>query len=125
MNKTGDIGEQLAADYLLSKNYHILARNWRGTKELKAPEIDIIAQKDDTIVFLEVKTSSTGKFGSPREKIDNYKRKRIAQGAQAYLAINNLGEIQCRFDAIIVDKRQKYPKIIHIENAFTLNDIEN
>jgi len=48
MKNTGDIGEQLAAEYLLGKHYTILARNWRGAKQLKAPEIDIIARHNDT-----------------------------------------------------------------------------
>ena len=54
--KLGSNGEQRAADYLISKNYKILHRNWRTRRG----EIDIIAQIDDTIVFVEVKTLPSG-----------------------------------------------------------------
>jgi putative endonuclease len=124
MKKTGDLGEELAAKYLIDKGYEILERNWRGEKELKCPEIDIIAGKDNVLVFIEVKTSTTSLFGQPQEWITAKKRRRIAQSAAAYLACNNKANSDCRFDAIAIDLRTKPPGINHIENAFLLSDSE-
>lgn len=124
MKKTGDRGEQIAAEYLKSEGYTIFARNWRGTKEIKSPEIDIIASKDNTIVIVEVKTVSTTKFGSPQEWITLKKRKRLIEGAKAYQAIEQLADTGFRFDAVLVDVSASPPSIDHIINAFTLTDTE-
>jgi putative endonuclease len=124
MKKTGDYGEDLAARHLESKGYRILERKWRGKKGFKSPEIDIIAELGETLVFVEVKTASTAKFGAPQEWINPAKRVRMAEGAKAYLAVNELPEKACRFDAILVDKSVKPTAITHIENAFSLSDID-
>jgi putative endonuclease len=124
MRKKGDLGEEIAVGYLKGKGYEILERNWRGKKNYKSPEIDIIAQNDDTLVFIEVKTSSSTKFGDPREWITLQKCRRIAKGASSYLAFTNQTDIDCRFDAIAIDRLTRPPKIIHIENAFLLSDLE-
>jgi putative endonuclease len=123
VKKTGDMGEQLAVDFLAARDYKIIERQWRGVKGLRAPEIDIIAEIGDILVFIEVKTASTGKFGSPREWITTAKRKRLIDGAKAYLSLYDPGDRNCRFDAIIIDNREKPPLIRHIENAFDLSDI--
>ncbi len=93
MKKTGDLGEELAAKYLIDKGYRILKRNWRGEPELKCPEIDIIAVKDDVLVFVEVKASTTALYGQPQEWITPPKRRRLAEGAAVYLACHNQSDI--------------------------------
>lgn len=125
MKKTGDKGELIATRFLESRGFHILERNWRGTKELRAPEIDIIAGKNDTIIIVEVKTVSSTRFGQPQEWITVHKRKRLADGARAYLASKDIDGINFRFDAILIDISVSPPLINHIENAFTLSDIES
>ena len=122
MNKSGKIGEDIAANYLIQNGYQILERNWRGAKELKCPEIDIIARKDNAIVFVEVKTSSTDKFGLPESWITPQKQQRLARGASAYLSQLKDDISECRFDAIAIDYRTKPPKINHIVNAFLVSD---
>jgi len=124
MKKTGDRGEQIAAEYLKSEGYVILERNWRGNREIKSPEIDIIASKDNTIVIVEVKTASTTKFGSPQEWITIHKRKRLIEGARAYQAIEQPADSGFRFDAVLVDISVRPPSINHIVNAFTLSDTD-
>jgi len=124
MRKKGDQGEEIASRYLRDKGYEILERNWRGKKNYRSPEIDIIARKNDTLVFVEVKTSSSSKFGAPQEWITPQKRRRIAAGANSYLASTNQAIVNCRFDAIAIDRLARPPKINHIENAFMLSDFE-
>ena len=124
MRKKGDLGEEIAVGYLKEKGYEILERNWRGKKNFKSPEIDIIAQKNDTLIFIEVKTSSSSKFGAPQEWITPQKRRRVAQGANSYLAFTNQTDVNCRFDAIAIDRLKRPPQIDHIKNAFLLSDIE-
>jgi putative endonuclease len=118
----GQKGEKLAEEYLLSQGYSVLAKNWRGIKGQRAPEIDIIAIDKDTIVFVEVKTASTAAYGSPEFWITETKRKRLITGAQAYMA-QNLSELEsCRFDAILIDNRVKPPLIRHVVNAFMADE---
>ncbi len=124
MRKTGKLGEDLAAKYLRLNGYQILKRNWQGTKGQKCPEIDIIAQKHNIVVFVEVKTSSTGKFGSPEHWITPHKRYRLARGASVYLSQNCDDNTECRFDAITIDRQTRPPVINHIKNAFLVSDID-
>jgi putative endonuclease len=124
MNKSGKYGEDLAAEFLMHKGYRILERNWRGVKGFRCPEIDIIAEKHNMIVFVEVKTSSTGKFGPPEHWITPQKRQRLVNGANAYLSQNFHGNIDSRFDVITIDRRPRPSAINHIENAFLVSDDE-
>jgi len=123
MNKSGKYGEDMAVDYLKQKGYEILARNWRGSKQMKAPELDIIARHKNVIIIIEVKTSSTGKFGKPEHWIDMKKRSRVAEGAKAFLSLYGEDFEGCRFDAIAIDRECKPPHINHIKNAFLLSDL--
>ena len=124
MKKTGDMGEEIAARYLQEHGYAIVERNWRGTDNVKCPEVDIIARKGNSLVFVEVKTSTTGKFGAPQEWITPQKRRRLAQSADAYIALKGQPEIECRIDAIVIDCRMKPPDLNHIKNAFLLSDLD-
>lgn len=103
-------GEQLAYEYLKEKGYKILERNYRN----KTGEIDIIAKKNNRIIFVEVKQKSSLKFGYPREMITSQKIKKIRDTAIMYLQSHKLIGNQIQFDCIeIIDK-----KITHIENCF-------
>lgn len=103
-------GEVEAQKYLVKQKYKILETNFRT----KLGEIDIIAFKNDTYVFVEVKARSTGKFGLPREAVDYFKQNKIRQVATEYLIKINKYPANMRFDIIeFLDK-----KLEHIENAF-------
>ena len=107
----GNIGEILAKNYLKKKKFKILETNFK----CKIGEIDIIASKNNIIVFVEVKFKSTKKFGLPREMVTLHKQNKIKLVASYYLQIKKLYNSICRFDVIeIFDK-----DINHIENAFT------
>ncbi len=103
-------GEVLAKKYLIKEKYKIIDTNFRT----KLGEIDIIAFKNNTYVFVEVKARSTGKFGLPREAVDYNKQNKIRQIASEYLIKINKFPSNMRFDVIeVLDG-----KLDHIENAF-------
>lgn len=113
--ETGNIGEALATDFLKKKKYTILQTNYKN----KIGEIDIIAMQNDVIVFIEVKTRSSFKFGLPREAINIYKQKKIINTATCYLKQKGLyDKTLVRFDCIEVNDLNNNPHIEHIENIF-------
>lgn len=75
-NELGKLGEELAADFLVKKGYKIRAKNWRYLKA----EVDIIAEKENTIVAVEVKTRTSDYFGDPQDFITKKKNKIIGDG---------------------------------------------
>ena len=107
----GSVGEKRAAEYLLNAGYEILAKNFKT----RVGEIDIIARKDQTIVFVEVKTRSSDDFGAPSEAVGNKKRKKYALVAEEYLLRNKCTDAACRFDVIEIEN----DGINHIEDAFS------
>jgi putative endonuclease len=117
---TGRRGEDAAANFLNTRGYTIIFRNFRT----RFGEIDIIATTSDYIVFAEVKTRAHGSMLLPREAVDIKKQKRIIMATQMYLASHNIGRLQPRFDVIEVITHGasdfEVESINHIENAFTL-----
>lgn len=83
MNKRelGKAGESLAAEYLQQNGYRILYRNYW----CKVGEIDLIAQKNDCVHFVEVKTRSSGYYGHPSESITQNKLNRMRAAAAGYM----------------------------------------
>jgi putative endonuclease len=109
----GRSGENLASEYLIKNGYIILERNWVFDKA----EIDIIAQKDEEIVFVEVKTRSGDYFGFPEEAVNNSKEENILRAADAYLEEKELDN-EIRFDVIAIIFKAGKPEISHIIDAF-------
>lgn len=103
-------GENLACRHLEGRGFTILERNFR----IKAGEIDIIARRDDLLVFCEVKARESDEYGRPFEAVTPYKQGRIRRVAEAYLAIKNPDFEDARFDVISIENGG----ITHIENAF-------
>ncbi len=79
---TGRKGELIARKHLEAAGFEILATNWRGENA----EIDIITQKDNELVFVEVRAKSTREFGSPAESITRRKRQKLIGAAECCLA---------------------------------------
>jgi putative endonuclease len=96
----GAWGEEIASQYLQTKGYRILARNWR-TQE---GEVDLVAQDGETVVFVEVKTRTSKEFGWPEESITVTKRRRLQRSALAYLSDQDLMDIHWRIDVIAIDR---------------------
>lgn len=92
------LGEDLAADYLTTRGYTILARNYRKN----TGEIDIIARDGEYLVFIEVKTRTNLLFGQPYEAVTLRKQAQISRVALGYITINKLHNQAMRFDVISV-----------------------
>ncbi len=113
-NELGELGEQMAVDFLLQKGYTIIDRNWRFGKA----EIDIIAQKEkETLVIVEVKTRSNSFIGSPEEFVTPKKIKLLVKAANEFVISREL-DVEVRFDIIAIVKNSKYQDIKHLEDAF-------
>lgn len=111
----GRSGEDAAAAYLRKLRYRIVGRGFRFHRG----EIDIIAYDRDVLVFAEVKTRRNPDFGEPEEAVTSSKQRQIRKLAEAYLMMNDLGEIPCRFDILSVfSEGQNRYRIRHIPNAF-------
>lgn len=110
----GRKGEDISIDFLQREGYQILRRNYRyGHKE-----IDVVARDGDTVVFVEVKTARSKKFGEPFEKVDAAKQRKLIEVAKAFIQENEIKGCDFRFDVISVDLKGD-KKIEHIKNAFT------
>lgn len=111
----GPAGETAAAQYLETKQYDILCRNFRTAYG----EIDIIAQDGDTLVFIEVKTRSSTQYGQPCEAVSYRKRRKLCRMATTYLTRHQCWHLPCRFDVIeVFAAPTEAPRIHHLRHAF-------
>ena len=119
MSSIGNIGEEIASKYLEKKGYKIRERNYRTF----LGEIDIISEYKGVIIFVEVKTRTSNKYGYPEEAININKQKKIIKNAIYYLTKYNLWEINSRFDviSISIDNNKTVKRMKHIKNAFFLD----
>ena len=106
----GDIGEEIAVNYLKEKGYTILERNAQYT----GVEIDIIAKDKKALVFCEVKTRTDTLYGRPVEAVNRPKQLRYIQGAKGYIVTHKVRNTDIRFDVIEVLEGE----INHIIGAF-------
>lgn len=114
---TGSRGEKLARKYIKKQGMKILETNYRAIRG----EIDIIAQEDSQIVFIEVKTNDVGSNVSPELRVNPAKQRQIGKIARAYLQKTGKHGIDCRFDVVgvILHEKGKH-EITHIRDAFWL-----
>lgn len=112
-NELGKSGEAAALEYLLERKYRILHTNW----QLGRLEVDIIAQTEDEIVFIEVKTRSAGSIINPEDAVTNQKIRHLIAAADAYIRYFDI-ELSPRFDIISVIGNSPNFEIDHIEDAF-------
>jgi len=115
-NINGVNGETIATKFLVKKGYDILALNYRA----RFGEVDIIAEIDEYIVFVEVKTRSEKAIYKPYEAVTVKKQQKILRAAMQYLGATG-NEKQVRFDIIEVYLTKNpfsKPKVNHIKNAF-------
>jgi putative endonuclease len=114
--QAGRDGEEAAALYLESRGWRILARRFR----VRGGEVDLVAEKDGTVAFVEVKTRSPGALDDGRGAVTPAKRRRLALAAGAYLARSGLGDHPCRFDVISVSLAGGRPEFRHLAGAFDI-----
>ena len=115
---TGQCGEDAATNFLKKNKYKIIKRNYKN----KIGEIDIIAQKGEDLVFVEVKTRSSEQFGTPAEAVTYYKKRKIVNTARWYLA-QKPTDLNIRFDIIEVygvfaDGFFQVERINHLKQVF-------
>lgn len=112
-NELGKLGEELAVEFLRKEGYEILETNWIFQKA----EIDIIAQKDDIIAAVEVKTRSSLEFGLPQEFVKSKKIQLLTKAINEYVISNDF-DVNVRFDVISIYKNEKNVEIDHLIDAF-------
>lgn len=112
----GQRGEAAAAQYLETRGYRIIARNWR----CRSGEIDLIAQLDGTLVIVEVRSRTGNRMGTAVESVDWRKQKKIRTLAQIYQHLTGSHQQTVRFDVIAIQWQadESIGEIEHITNAF-------
>ncbi|HOK38564.1 MAG: YraN family protein [Bacteroidales bacterium] len=112
-NKIGTKGEEIALEYLLSKNYKLLEKNWR----FKQKEVDLIMMDKEVLVFVEVKTRSDNFYGNPEDFVNIKKQKFLIAAAEQFI-IQNKFDGESRFDIISITFENQNIKLEHIQEAF-------
>lgn len=103
----------MAVNILLQKGYRILERNWRCGHL----EVDIIAENNDFLVIVEVKTRKSATFGAPELFVDLQKQRHLILAAMRYSKFKNITK-EIRFDIVSVINSPELQEVNHIENAF-------
>jgi putative endonuclease len=112
-NELGKLGEEKAVDFLQQNGYAILETNWVFQKA----EIDIIAQKENVLAIVEVKTRSSIDFGLPQDFVKPKKIQLLVKTVNEYVISRDL-DVEVRFDIIAINKEGADFHIEHIEEAF-------
>ncbi len=118
----GRRGEEIAETYLREKGYRILGRNISNAHGKRLGEIDIVAEREDVIVFVEVKTLMA-RFGEleylPEHQVTRSKLIKLNRIAGYYLQSNSLGGREYRFDVVsVILRKSDEPMINHLESVF-------
>lgn len=112
----GSFAESLADKFLKKRGYEILGRNYRKPWG----EVDIIAEKEEIIIFVEVKASDSPapKGFEPEKRVNNDKIKRIKRAAQTYIQQKNLDDRSWQIDLIAIELNKDWgtAKITHFKN---------
>lgn len=112
-NDFGKQSEEEAVQYLVGLGYTILERNYYW----QSAEIDIIAQYQDTLVIVEVKSRKSAYYGEPYSFVNPHKIQLLAKAANYYITTHNL-DLEVRFDIISIVKNSTEYHLEHIEDAF-------
>lgn len=110
----GRWGEARAAAHFRSLGFEIVERNWRSPIRSLPGELDLVALRDDLVVFCEVKARQSRGYGGAAHAVDLVKQARIRALAEAWLMENWLGAVDVRFDVVAIDGVQ----LTHLESAF-------
>ena len=114
--KFGATGENLAVWYLKQNGYKIIEQNYRN----RIGEIDIIAREKKTIVFVEVKSRRSIRYGSPKWAVTPKKQRKISMVALYYLKTTQQLDAKARFDVVAITSNRDEPQIEIVKNAFEL-----
>jgi putative endonuclease len=113
--EVGILGEKIARDFLLHNGYRIVETNYRCPEG----EMDIIAQQADTLVFVEVRTRKSRRYGSPEESITPLKKRRLSAVAARYGVEHQGLPDQWRIDVLAIEMESdgRVSRLELIENA--------
>jgi putative endonuclease len=111
----GKRGEEYAAQFLVARGYLIRDRNWR----CPLGELDLVTERDDQVIFVEVRTRQTDRLGTPEESITPAKRAKLIAAAQTYLDEHNQTDRDWRIDVVAIEigSRGEVTRCTLIENA--------
>lgn len=113
--ETGRHGEDAVCSYLEDRDWVILERNYRFERS----EVDIVAYDQTCIVFVEVKTRSSTRFGYPEEGVDERKQRHVRKASMAWLYERKMEKSPIRFDVVGVILEHDLPPVFeHIRDAF-------
>jgi putative endonuclease len=112
-NELGKEGEKLAVEFLQNDGYEILETNWTFQKA----ELDIIAQKENILAIVEVKTRSSIDFGLPQDFVKPKKIQLLVKAVNEYVIQNEL-DVEVRFDIMAIHKDGSKFNLEHITDAF-------
>ena len=110
----GRRGEALAAELYADLGFTILDRNFR----CREGELDIVAGADGLVVFCEVKTRATDRWGDPSEAVNHVKQARLRKLAAIWLGTHRPGRVDVRFDVVSVIAADGRMDVTHLEDAF-------
>ena len=113
-NQTGKLGEKLGREHLVANGFEIISQNWRHSRW----EVDIIAEKNKVLHFVEIKTRRTKNYGLPEEKVGIKKIKNLINAAEEYLYLHPQWK-RIQFDILsIIITRDEAPEYFLIEDVY-------
>jgi putative endonuclease len=112
--RLGEHGEELACRALAARGYCILHRRYRT----RYGELDVVAQHEGVLVFVEVRARGSGRFGHPADSVTVRKQQRVAAMAESYLGRERQQQRVCRFDVVAVETEVSPPRVTIYPDAF-------
>lgn len=113
-SETGRVGEKLASRHLEDAGFVVRQRNWR----CRYGEIDLVCDDGAVVVFVEVRTLRTKRFGRPEASVDLGKRRSLVRAGQIWLKLHRCNQRPVRFDVVAVELGEGDPVIRHHRGAF-------
>jgi putative endonuclease len=110
----GNLGEELAVEFLKQHGLQVQAQNIR----CPLGEIDLVVRDGKTLVFVEVKSRFTRRYGAPQELVSRSKQRRLTLLARWYIKRHRLENQPARFDVVAISWQDSEPEITWISNAF-------
>jgi putative endonuclease len=115
-NQFGELGERIAARWLEKSGWKILARRYRNGRR----DIDVVAERDGLVAFIEVKARTGQEFGDPVEAVHRRKQRELTKSAQTWIDRHGRSGETYRFDVMGVLLREKRVFVRHVPGAFQL-----
>lgn len=115
--RLGDLGERIAARWLSRRGWRIVYRRFRNGRR----DIDLVAQRDELVAFVEVKARKGSEFGDPVEAVDHRKQRELTKSAHVWIDRHGRAEEAYRFDVVGVLLDGERVLVKHVEDAFRID----